>query len=60
VQGKLATAFGELLEEAWRPGKALAPRSFKETLGLLKPNFSGYRQEDAQVSPLVLIINSSF
>jgi len=47
-KGMLASAFGDLLREAWSPGKAFAPHSFKQTFGVLKPHFAGYSQEDAQ------------
>lgn len=48
--GKVALAFGELIERLWDPRSsgAVAPREFKAILGRFASQFLGYGQQDSQ------------
>ncbi|KAM0750823.1 UCH-domain-containing protein [Meredithblackwellia eburnea MCA 4105] len=50
MNGKVAEAFGELIERLWSSssGGAIAPREFKQALSRFAPSFSGYGQQDSQ------------
>jgi ubiquitin C-terminal hydrolase len=55
LQGQLAEAYGSLMNSLWKEGAStVSPRSFKSKLARFAPNFSGYNQQDAQVSPSAL------
>lgn len=47
--GKLALAFGALMDKLWRGGVGhVSPKLFKWQLAKFCPQFSGYAQEDSQ------------
>ena len=47
--GKLALAFGALMEKLWRGGVAhVSPKLFKWQLSKFAPQFSGFAQQDSQ------------
>lgn len=48
--GKVAEAFGQLIERLWDPraSGAIAPREFKSTIGRFASQFLGYGQQDSQ------------
>lgn len=47
--GKIAIAFGQLMEEMWSGKHSyISPRDFKYTIGKFAPQFSGYAQHDSQ------------
>lgn len=49
MQGKLAQEYGDLMAEMWSSTRrSVAPISFKRALGQFAPQFSGYKQQDAQ------------
>lgn len=49
MQGKIASAFGNLMEEIWNGKNSYAtPREFKHIIGKYQPQFSGYQQQDSQ------------
>jgi ubiquitin C-terminal hydrolase len=51
--GKLALAFGSLMEKLWRGGVShVSPKLFKWQLSKFAPQFSGYAQQDSQVGGL--------
>jgi ubiquitin carboxyl-terminal hydrolase 4/11/15 len=50
MQGEIAVAFGELLQNLWSSSKQpFAPRTFKMKLARFAPQFNGYNQHDSQV-----------
>ena len=50
MQGKVASAYGELVHQLWsgREGSSVYPRQFKMTIGHFAPQFMGYQQHDSQ------------
>jgi ubiquitin C-terminal hydrolase len=47
--GKIATVFGDLMNEMWKEKKSnIVPRDFKQVIGDFQPQFSGYSQQDSQ------------
>ncbi|WIA28861.1 hypothetical protein OEZ86_011387 [Tetradesmus obliquus] len=49
MKGQLATAFGSLISNVWRPEVGtVVPRGFKARLAQFAPQFSGYAQHDSQ------------
>lgn len=47
--GKIASAFGNLMQEMWSGKNSYVnPREFKYTIGKFAPQFSGYQQQDSQ------------
>jgi ubiquitin carboxyl-terminal hydrolase 4/11/15 len=46
--GRLATAYGELVEQMWSGDYAsVGPTDFKQVLGEVAPQFAGYQQQDS-------------
>eukprot|EP00882_Tetradesmus_deserticola_P008738 GHRQ01009215.1.p1 GENE.GHRQ01009215.1~~GHRQ01009215.1.p1 ORF type:complete len:470 (+),score=231.36 GHRQ01009215.1:579-1988(+) len=49
MKGQLATAFGSLISNVWRPEVGtVVPRGFKAKIAQFAPQFSGYAQHDSQ------------
>ncbi|VDM44973.1 unnamed protein product [Toxocara canis] len=49
MQGKLAHAYAELIENLWSgSNRSIAPYKFKAVIGQLAPQFIGYSQHDSQ------------
>ncbi|KAF8072770.1 UBP11 [Scenedesmus sp. PABB004] len=49
MAGQLATAFGGLMANLWRPEVGtVSPRGFKAKIAQFAPQFSGYQQHDSQ------------
>eukprot|EP00158_Paraphelidium_tribonemae_P007839 Partr_v1_DN28377_c1_g1_i3_m79201 putative ubiquitin carboxyl-terminal hydrolase len=49
MQGRIAEAFGDLVNQLWRTNDdSTSPRDFKSTIGLFAPQFTGYQQHDSQ------------
>lgn len=50
-KGHIAKRFGDLVREMWSPNaKAIAPIKLRWTIGRYSSNFSGFQQQDSQVS----------
>lgn len=47
--GRLARVYAGLMEDLWKGGeKSVAPREFKEEIGRVNAQFSGFQQQDSQ------------
>ncbi|ELP84729.1 hypothetical protein EIN_174040 [Entamoeba invadens IP1] len=48
TQGKLASAWADLVNKYWGGHSYISPKSFKTAIGEFAPQFSGYQQHDSQ------------
>ncbi|XP_011407917.1 PREDICTED: ubiquitin carboxyl-terminal hydrolase 10-like isoform X2 [Amphimedon queenslandica] len=56
TQGHISARFSALIQKTWAGQfSAIVPQSFKTTLGLRYPQFSGYRQQDCQEFLVLLL-----
>ncbi|MES1910828.1 MAG: hypothetical protein MHM6MM_003357 [Cercozoa sp. M6MM] len=50
MEAKVAAQYGRLIQQIWHaePFARMAPRALKSTIGKFAPQFTGFRQQDAQ------------